>query len=351
MSQLSSKPKATADSRVGNIFPAEWLPHEATWLSWPRNADTWPRNLREAQSEFIQLVKAIASDEPVRVMAGHGSDFDAASQSLRGIRDVEIVPIQTNDAWARDYAPTFVVNRTDGKLTALNWHYNAWGGKYPPYEDDQQVARKIAEYLNCKLVTIDLCLEGGALEIDATGLLLCTKSCAFDPHRNPNLSPGEIEQRIIAPLHAKSAIWLTGDAIVGDDTDGHIDQLARFTPNGSILYAWSERLNDSQQVGLARNLEDLRNGLAEMGRNDSLVPLPLPSPVRLFDAQLPASYCNFYITNGSVIVPAYGDSNDDQARGIIAEHFPGRHTILLPSVNLSVGLGSFHCLTQQQPKT
>ena len=349
MSQLSSRLKPVVDSRVGNIFPAEWLPHAATWLSWPRNADTWPRNLLAAQSEFVELVTAIAEDEPVRVMAGHGEDFDAAKRSLGGIRDVEIVPIQTNDAWARDYAPTFVVDRAAGKLAALDWHYNAWGGKYPPYEDDQQVARKVAEYLNCAHVSIDLCLEGGALEIDVSGLLLCTKSCAFDPQRNPNLSPVEIEQRIKCPLHAADAIWLAGDAIVGDDTDGHIDQLARFTPGGAILYAWSEAQDDPQQVGLAQNLEDLRRGLAELGRNDLLVPLPLPDPVRLFEAQLPACYCNFYITNGSVLVPAYGDRKDDRARGIIAEHFPGRRTISLPSVNLSVGLGSFHCLTQQQP--
>lgn len=345
-----SHPAPSSGVRSGFVFPAEWLPHAATWCSWPRNADTWSKNLGDAQNEFVGLVRAIAADEPCMVMAGPGKDFEAATKRLGGTPGVEIVPIQTNDAWARDYAPTFVVDYQAKKLSAVDWHYNAWGGKYPPFDDDQKVTGKVAKHLGCGHQPIDLCLEGGALEVDEWGLLLCTRSCAMDEHRNPGLSPETIEQRIECPLNIRETVWLSGDAIIGDDTDGHIDQLARFTPGGAILYAWSEDPSDPQLVGLNQNLNDLREGLQKLGRRDQLVSLPIPSaPVMMFGNRIPACYCNFYLTNHSVLVPAFGDRNDERARAILAEHFPGRRAISLPSVHLTVGLGSFHCLTQQQP--
>lgn len=343
-----TRPVGTPD-RAGMYFPAEWSRHAATWLSWPRNGDTWPRNLAVAQQEFCGLARAIAQDEPVMILAGPGSDFEAACRALGSDQGVEIVPIQTNDAWARDYAPTFVVDRNPCRLAAIDWHYNAWGGKYPPYDDDQQVARKIAERLGCDHRPVDLCLEGGALEVDSSGLLLCTRSCALDENRNPGLSLSEVERRLTESLQTTATIWLAGDALIGDDTDGHIDQLARFAPSGAIFHAWTDDPHDPQSLGLARNLDDLRLGLSRLGRNPPLVPLPLPAPVYLFGNRIPACYCNFYITNQSVLVPAFGDPQDEPARQRIAEHFPGRRTLSLPSAHLTVGLGSFHCLTQQQP--
>ncbi len=331
-------------------MPAEWLPHEATWLSWPRNADTWARNLKEAQAEFVQLAAAIAADEPVRVMAGAGVDLDAATQALGEIPNLSIVPIQTNDAWARDYAPTFVIDRDTSELVAVDWFYNAWGGKYPPFDDDQKVAAQIAVLTGARHQPVDLCLEGGAIEVDEEGTLLCTRSCAFDPHRNPGLSPEEFERRIVQAIGARRVIWLTGDALIGDDTDGHIDQLARCAPGGRILYAWTDDSSNPQYAGLAQNLQDLRDGLNAQGLARELIPLPIPDAVLVHGTQIPACYCNFYLTNRSVIVPAFGALQDDRAADIIAAQFPNRKLVQLPSVNLTVGLGSFHCLTQQQPR-
>ncbi len=331
-------------------MPAEWLPHAATWLSWPRNGDTWARNLKQAQAEFVELIRAIAADEPAKVMAGKGADFEAASQALSGIPGVEIVPIQTNDAWARDYAPTFLIHQTTGKLAAVDWIYNAWGGKYPPFDDDQRVAALVARFLGCEHHPIDLCLEGGAVEVDEDQTLLCTKTCAFDPQRNPDLSETEIERRMATAIGARRVIWLTGDALIGDDTDGHIDQLARCVPNKKILYAWCDDSTDSQYAGLLQNRNDLIQGLDAHGLQRDLIPLPIPDPVFFYGVQIPACYCNFYITNGSVIIPEFGVRQDATAAKIIGEHFPNRNIVRLPSVNLTVGLGSFHCLTQQQPR-
>ncbi len=337
------------------VMPAEWLPHAATWCSWPRNRDTWPHNLAEVRAEFAGLVRAIARDEPVRVMAGAGDDFESARAALSGIADVEIVDIPTNDAWARDYAPTFVVEKTatghsgSGRLAAVDWLYNAWGGKYPPFDNDQAAARRVAEHLGCLHRPVDLCLEGGALEMDEIGTLMCTRTCAFDENRNPGLSEKEIERRILEAVGAFSMIWLQGDCLIGDDTDGHIDQLARFTPAGPVLHAWTDNPDDPQQAGLQKNLDDLRHGLEQAGLKRDLVPLPVPDPVFFRGVQIPACYCNYYLTNASVIVPVFGAPQDQAAQQIIHQLHPGRRLVALPSNHLTVGLGSFHCLTQQQP--
>lgn len=345
----------------GFRMPAEWLPHAATWVAWPHNPDTWPGHLADAQREYIDLVAAIAADEPVMVLAGpeHAETINSAwadypPEVRNRIRHVEI---PTNDSWARDFAPTFVTNPHSQGLAAVDWYYNAWGGKYPPFDLDQQVAAKMVDQMPDDLrppgglihAPQPLCLEGGALEIDQTGLLLCTRSCALDPNRNPGATAQSVTEVLCRALGATQVIWLEGDALTGDDTDGHIDQLARFTPTGAILYAWTDDPRDPQSAGLARNLDDLKKGLAQLERNDRLVPLPLPDPVIVDGVQIPACYCNFYITNHSVLVPQFGARQDDEALRIIGNEFPGRAVVPLDSKFLTVGLGSFHCLTQQQP--
>lgn len=297
----------------------------------------------------MELVRAIAADEPVRVMAGAGPDADSAGRALGRIPNVAIVDFQTNDAWARDYGPTFVLGEGGHSLAAVDWRYNAWGGKYPPFDDDQQIARRIAHWLGCRLLPVDLCLEGGAIEVDGDGNLMCTRSCAFDRHRNPGLDPGEIERRILAATGTNRVIWLEGDCLTGDDTDGHIDQLARFTPAGPVLFAWTDDGSDPQRSGLERNWLDLQKGLATAGIDRAMIPLPLPDPVFVDGTQIPACYCNYYLTNRSVIVPVFGTKQDREAARIIADCHPGRQLVTLPSTRLTVGLGSFHCLTQQQP--
>jgi len=332
-------------------MPAEWQPQAATWVAWPHNTDTWSRNLLEAQQEFVALVRAIAAYQQVNVLCG-GSAFQQARKAFSSENtNVELINISTNDAWVRDYGPTFVVSKDNRELAAIDWHYNAWGGKYPPFDNDQQVAKKVAQHLQIDCVSPDLCFEGGAVEINQSGLLLSTRSCALDPNRNPNRSLEQIEQTLVKNLGASSVVWLTGDAIAGDDTDGHIDQLARFTDDDTIVYAWTDDTGDPQASGLQQNLDDLKSGLAAADRNDvRLIPLPLPEPLHFHELRVPASYSNFVITNQQVIVPQFGAATDQQAIGILSPLFPDREVIGLPSFHLSVGLGSFHCLTQQQPK-
>jgi agmatine deiminase len=329
-------------------MPSEWQPQAAVWFSWPHNIETWPENLAAAQSEFVTLVQCIAATQPVYVLVGEDA-VDHARQQLGLIAGLTLVNIPTNDAWARDYAPTFVKD-ADGKLVAVDWHYNAWGGKYPPFDDDQAVAKRVADYLGIASVSPGLCIEGGAIEVNDSRVLLSTISCAANSNRNPDKSRAEIQEVLCHFLGTEHCIWLTGDAIEGDDTDGHIDQMARFTDDETIVYAWSDDPNDPQLTGLAQNLNDLRRGLSQAGlEHYRLIPLSIPGPIELFGQRIPASYCNFILTNELIVVPQFGQPQDQDAVRTLTPLFPGRKVMGLPSKNLSFGLGSFHCLSQQQP--
>lgn len=343
-------------------MPPEWHPHVATWMAWPHNSETWPENLRESQSEYLELVAAISEDEPVQLMCSgetHLDQFLAAVGRRSGkLNNVQIVDIPTNDAWARDYAPTFVINHETNEQIGIDWFYNAWGGKYPPFDLDQKVSKSVCDFIvkqkpklgpGCTHQKMEYCIEGGAIEINQTGIVLCTKSCALDPKRNRKTSEEAVERLLSDNLGASSVIWLAGDAITGDDTDGHIDQLARFTPSGTVLYAECLDSSDPQHALLEGNLQDLKRGFTLLGIEVEMVPLPLPDPVQVHGQRLPASYCNFYVTNEKVIVPLFDRPSDSIALRVIGEHFPSRDVLGLPSTNLSYGLGSFHCLTQQQP--
>ncbi len=333
-------------------MPSEWEPQAAIWLSWPHNNETWPENLREAQEEFSQLVKAIARTQAVFVMAKSSTDpavFQFADRALGGLGNVTVLDIATNDAWARDYAPTFVKNSA-GRTTAIDWRYNAWGGKYPPFDDDQKACAEVARHLGIDTISLDFCFEGGAVEVNGTGVLLSTKSCALDPNRNPDTTIEAIDLLLSRHLGTSKHIWLGGGAIEGDDTDGHIDQLARFTDEKTIVYAWTDRKDDPQLDRLKQNRDEFRQQLEITGlREFRLIPLPIPARIEHCKRRIPASYCNFLITNDLVIVPQFGQPEDNQAIEILSGLFSRRQTIGLNSLNLSVGLGSFHCLSQQQP--
>ncbi len=334
-------------------MPSEWHAQAGTWLAWPHNTDTWQHNLAQAQREFVVLARMIARHQRVSILCG-GSAWKQAEQAFRPVDpNIHLIDITTNDAWVRDYGPTFVIDRrpTTAPLIAIDWHYNAWGGKYPPFDDDQKVARRVAKHLNIECVSTDFCFEGGAIEINDSGVLLTTKSCACDPRRNSVVSVEFIENVLTEHLGARKIVWLTGDALEGDDTDGHIDQLARFTDDRTIVYAWTDDTADPQAPALQQNLDDLKSGLTAAGDETyRLVPLPIPEPVSFRDNRLPASYCNFVITNDQVIVPQFGVTADEQALEILTPLFPTREVSGLPSYHLSCGLGSFHCLSQQQPK-
>ena len=327
-------------------MPAEWEPHAAMWLAWPDNADTWSQNLPLAQAEFREFVEAVAKFERVNLI-GSGQKFEQLKFQSANVR---LVSIPTNDAWARDYAPTFVTNKS-GQLRSIDWHYNAWGGKYPPFDEDQKVASRIAKHLDIENQQVDLVLEGGAIEVDGKGTLITTRSCVLAKNRNPDATVEKVEQCFANHLGVKDIIWLPGDAIEGDDTDGHIDQLARFTDQRTIVHAWTAEEDDPRLPPIQKNIESLKTAMANLGREYRYLPLPIPDPIKIYDLILPASYCNFLIVNGGVIVPQFGQSKTDaKALVTLSQCFPDRTIVPLASKNLTVGLGSFHCLSQQQPR-
>ncbi len=334
-------------------MPAEWEPQEAVWLTWPDNKDTWPKNLAAAQIEFCALAHSLAEMVTVRVMVNQPNLEDAYEKLIQpDIQNIGFINIPTNDAWARDYAPTFVFESSK-KLVAIDWQYNAWGGKYPPFDDDQKVAGRIAKGMSIDAIEVGLCFEGGAIETNGQGLLLSTLSCALDANRNEYTEADQQRQKFETAfeqfLGARQTIWLPGDALAGDDTDGHIDQLARFTDARTIVYAWCEE-SDPQRPALEANLAALEDGLAAVDDKFRLVPLLVPQPIEMLGRRIPASYCNFLITNDLVVVPQFGCPEDQLAMDVLRGLFPDRYLAGLPSRNLAVGLGSFHCLSQQQPQ-
>ncbi len=329
-------------------MPAEWEPQAAIWLSWPHNVETWPQNLAAARAEFVALVRAISNSQLVRVMVPN-REMELAGSQLGEISNVTVVAMDTNDAWVRDYAPTFVKDVESDELVSIDWYYNAWGGKYPPFDLDQRIASKVAAHLGLRNIAGGLCFEGGAIEINERGVLMTTESCALDPNRNAEKSRLEVESILIERLGCHEVVWLPGDigeqkTLVGDDTDCHIDQLARFVDNETIVHAWTNE-SDSRYEALWLNVSVIERQLPSV----RLVPLMLPEAFQFCDRQIPASYCNFLITNESVIVPQFGVPEDDAAVQVLRSLFSKRKVVPLASRNLSVGLGSFHCLSQQQP--
>lgn len=365
MTEATPAPDDPVPAADGFRMPAEWLPHRATWLAWPHNRQTWPHNLGEAQQEFVRLAATIARGETVCVLAS-GPALDQARRMLEGIRDLELFDVPTNDAWIRDTGPTFVTRPDRGELAAVAWRYNGWGEKYPPFDLDQQVGQRVAGLAGCPCLASQRVVEGGALEINAQGDLLTTISCLLHFNRNPVPGAGSADTEITgedfhrlqsalsadlaALLGLRSIAWLSGAELEGDDTDGHIDQQVRFVNDHQVLLARGASADDPRDESLRRNIGELQATFAESPVPLQGMDLPLPPPIRWRDTILPASYLNFYICNYGVIVPQFDNTlADARAIDIVKTAFPGRRIIGLPALNLAVGLGSFHCLTQQEP--
>lgn len=312
-------------------FPAEWETHSATWLTWPHNQDTWPSNLQAAQAEFDRLARTLAEVELVHLIAN-----EELSPELKRRFDsqpnITVVEISTNDSWIRDYGPTFVKSKADGCTVGVNWIYNGWGEKYPPFDFDQQAATAILTYLDLPRLDSKLILEGGSIE--SNGLDTCLSTIRCITTRNPECKTGDLIAELSLKLGLERVLLLDCLDIPGDDTDGHIDQVARF-------------VSDKQVVVSGRHEALVRPVLEENGFE--LIALPEPDEVWMHGSVLPASYTNFYFANGLVVVPEFGVPQDDAAKKLLTELCPQHQVIGLPSRELTVGLGSFHCLTQQQP--
>ncbi len=343
-------------------WPAEWEPHTATWVAWPVSAATWPGIFERIPVAYAKFVAAIALFEPVRVLAGGTGVaesarplIDAACSAAGSRFPVELIDIPVNDSWCRDHGPIFLTGRpgtaaaaADGTVI-IDWDYNAWGGKYPPWDHDALVAGRIAERLRLPAIRPGLILEGGAIEGDGAGTILTTESCLLNPNRNHGVTRHQMEVALRNFLQAERIVWLPGHGIVGDDTDGHIDQVARFVDSERVLVAAPYNQDAPEAAELRANFDAVGQSVNAAGT--ALVPLALQMPLPRYqqDQRLPACYCNYYIVNGGVIVPTFQDAADALALQLLQDCYPERTIIGVDALDLVWGLGAFHCMTQQQP--
>ena len=335
---------------LGYRMPAEWEPHAATWLSWPRREGiSFPDAYDRVMPAFRAMVEAIAKSELVNINVCNGAHEAEARAVLDGVAPecINYHRIPTNEPWCRDHGPIFLTRKEEPRLAIVDWDYNAWGGKYPPCDLDDVVPTRIGEKLGLHVFHPGMILEGGSIEVNGAGALLTSESCLLNPNRNPSLGRGEIEQRLRDYLGVREILWL-GDGIEGDDTDGHIDDLTRFVGERTVLTVVEKKRDDSNYAPLQKNLEQLR----EMKIADKaleIIELPMPEKIIREDQVLPASYANFYIANETVLLPIFHDPNDAAAIAIVQSAFPRRRVVPIDCRELIWGLGAFHCLTQQQP--
>lgn len=342
----------------GFYMPAEWAEHKATWLSYPHNEDSWPGKIETIFPSYHLFVKVLAEDEEVHINVDDQRMQDHVTEELAKIgtdmTHVFFHQFPTNDAWCRDHGPAFLLNRQDsGRRAMVNWNHNAWGGKYP-YELDTQIPVHIHRCLaeqdpKLELFEPGIVMEGGSIDVNGCGDLLTTRSCLLNPNRNPHLAQEQIEDYLRSYYGAENIIWL-GDGIVGDDTDGHVDDLSRFIAPDTIITAVEEDAWDENYEVLQANLKALNNCRLANGKQPTVVELPMPDMVFYDNQRLPASYANFYIANKKVIFPTYRCLADNEAAYILEACFPDREIIGIDSTDIIWGLGSFHCLSQQQPR-
>ncbi len=338
---------------LGYYFPAEFAPHTATWLSWPHKEASWPGKIQTIYEPYTAFIKELTKGELVRINVANESMKVFASGWLQKA-EVEMDRVEffyhpTNDAWCRDHGPAFLINpKTDNKKAIVDWDYNAWGNKYPPFDLDDVIPALIARHFDLPLFQPGIIMEGGSVEFNGKGTILSSTACLLNPNRNPQLDQESIEDYLREYYGAEQVLWIN-EGIVGDDTDGHIDDTVRFVNEDTVIAVVEEDRKDENYEILQRNMEQLKRLRLISGKQLNIVEIPMPGPVIYEDQRLPASYANFYIANESVIVPVFGGKKDDAALGIIQDCFPGRRVIGINSRDIIWGLGSFHCLSQQEP--
>jgi agmatine deiminase len=339
-------------SALGFRMPAEWEPQTAVWLSWPHKYASWPGQFRPVPFAYAEIVKQISRFQEVRINAA--AKLHARAQRLCAAAGADLTRVTffdhpTNDAWCRDHGPIFVKNDRTGEVAITDWAYNAWGDKYPPYDLDNLIPPSIAQKLKLRRFVNDMILEGGSIDVNGRGLLLTSEQCLLNKNRNPALTRAQIEQNLQDFLGIKQVLWV-GDGIIGDDTDGHIDDITRFyKPDGFITCVEPNKRDPNHRI-LEENLARLRAFRTPAGKKFSLVELPMPKPFGFDGQPVPASYANFLIINGAVLVPQFRQpKRDAAAREIIGGCFPGREVIGIDCYHLIWGLGTLHCISQQQP--
>lgn len=346
-------------AELGYSFPAEWSPHSGTWFSWPRpEGISFPDKYHTVPANLAAIMREIAPRETVHVNVPNGNYERIVSEQLKAngcpLRNIRFHQIKTNESWCRDHGPAFVLKAGRGKGAAtkaaiVDWGFNAWGGKYPPYDDDDAVPTRIAEEFKLPVFYPKIVMEGGAVDFNGRGTVLTTESCLLNKNRNPGLSKSEIE-RYLRDYYGQSHVCWLGDGIAGDDTDGHVDDLARFLDERTIVVAVEEDPRDENYKILKENLKRVRKLTDQDGRPFEVVEIPMPGVVEYDGQRLPATYVNFYFVNGALLVPIYRHKkNDRKALEALRKALPGREVIGIDCVELIWGLGAIHCLTQQQP--
>ncbi len=346
--------EARTPAALGYRMPAEWEPHEATWMSWPRpDGISFPDSYERIVPTLAEMVRALGRSEKVHINVCDAKHEALVRGHLRAANvstdHVTFFHIPINEPWCRDHGPIYLTRDADPRLAIVDWDYNAWGWKYPPFDFDDDVPKRIAEHQKLPIYFPKMVLEGGSIEVNGAGTLLTTKACLLNPNRNPDLTQKDIEQRLRDYLGVTNILWL-GDGIEGDDTDGHVDDLTRFVSRTAVVTVVEEDENDHNHEPLQANLETLRSMHAEDGTPLEIHVLPMPGRIVRDDQRLPASYANFYIANKVVLLPVFADANDKWACAVLEKAFPDREIVPIDCRELIWGLGAFHCLTQQQPR-
>ena len=353
MSNSSKISLAINPKQQGYYFPPEFAPHVATWLSWPHKEASWPGKIDTIYPAYAKFIKELVKGEKVRINIIDEKMKDFALMHLQkaevDLSGVEFFFHPTNDAWCRDHGPAFLINPgAEIKKVIVDWNYNAWGNKYPPFDLDDVIPTLIGKHYNIPVFNPGIIMEGGSVEFNGKGTVLTSRSCLLNPNRNPQLNQQEIEEYLCNFYGMEQVLWVD-DGIVGDDTDGHIDDTIRFVNADTVITVIEENRNDENYEVLQQNLRQLKEMRLLDGRQLNIVEIPMPDPVIWEEQRLPASYANFYIANKSVIIPTFRSDKDDKVLQIIQECFPGREVVGIDSTDIIWGLGSFHCLSQQEP--
>ncbi len=353
--------KPTADSMktpkdLGYYFPPEWHRHAATWLSYPHNEASWPGKIETIFPSYHGFIREISRGERVNINVTGGAMGQRVCEELDKIgvdpTRISLYPHPTNDAWCRDHGPAFLLSRRPdlqpGKVI-VDWEYNAWGNKYP-HELDNAIPRRVASVLNLPVFSPGIVMEGGAVDFNGEGTVLTTRACLLHENRNPALNQGQIEQFLRDFYGVEQVLWL-GEGIEGDDTNGHIDDMTRFVSPDTVIAMVEPDRRDANHAPLRDNLKALKKMRLPGGKPLNIVEIPMPEPVYYDGQRLPASYANFYICNAGVIVPTFQCAGDQRAIDLLGLCFPDRPVIGLDSVEIIWGLGSWHCLSQQEPES
>ncbi len=339
---------------LGYYFPAEFALHASTWLSWPHKEASWPGKIQTIFPSYVQFIKELSHVELVNInVCDETMQQEATEMLLAAAVDTSRVHFHlhpTNDAWCRDHGPAFLLNKHDASKKAIvDWNYNAWGNKYPPYDLDDVIPTLIGEKMGLPVFNPGIIMEGGSVDFNGAGTVITSTACLLNPNRNPHLNQQQIEQYLLDYYGQDQVLWVD-EGIIGDDTDGHIDDTVRFINEDTVITVIEENKLDENYALLQHNLKQLKEMRLLNGKQLNIIEIPMPDSVIWEDQMLPASYANFYIANNLVVVPTYRSKKDDQVIQLLESCFPGRRVVGIDSTDIIWGLGSFHCLSQQEPK-